>query len=100
MRLRLVADADAHREPVVQTDVVLPVEAELVLPDLLDHLPVSLRICGWQPGVEGFDAAEGERSRTVLRVEVAVLVTLEEEPNPHLVLAPDIEVDVVGQLEA
>ena len=45
------------------------------------------------------DAGEGERARGVAGVEVAVGAALEQRADAHRVLAPDVEVDVVGDLD-
>jgi hypothetical protein len=99
VRLHLVAHTNAHREFVVHANVILPVETQLVLIELGVHLPIALRERCWQPGIKCLETAERECPGVVLCIEVAVPITLEQHTDPHLVLAPEIEIKVVGQLE-
>ena len=56
--LGLVADADAVREPVVHPDVVLPVDADLVVVEVGLHLPDADAIRRWQSGLERVETAK------------------------------------------
>ena len=99
VRLHLVTNADAERELVVQTDVVGPVEAKVVEVERRVHESEALRERSRLSEPVGLERAEGERACGVTAVEVLVLAAIEEEPDAHLLLASDVEIQVLGQLE-
>ena len=91
MRLQLLAHADAERQAPIQPEVVLPVDAELVLRKRRLKLAEPLRECVRRAGQERLEAAERERSRGVARIEVAITRRLRAAVPARIACLPTLK---------
>src|SRR4030095_6598084 len=99
VRLQLIPHADAEREPVVQPDVVRPVEAHVVLRERGVHLAKALGKRDGPVLVEGLKRRVGVGTSRISRVEVLVASALDDIADTPLLFAPDVETEFPGYLD-
>ncbi len=98
MRLRLVAEADAHREAPRHAHVVLDVAAELHVGVVDERVAAALREGRRASGLVGVEARERERPAHVPRVVAAIAAGFEQEARARRMASLGV-VDVGGELD-
>ena len=99
MRLQLVPDAEAERQLLGERVVVLHVPPRLILAVFNQRAPDALLVGRGQAELVLLEAAEGPRAVAIAQLVAAVPHALQEEAGADPVLLPDLEVDVVLDLE-